>query len=219
MDPIDRLKQELLAVCRVVVHQGLADAFAHVSARVPGAESMLFMPGKSPVLVTAEDLFIVGLDQPVEQSSMHQAIYRTRSDVKAVVHTHPPRAIALSVLGDTIRPIHNNSVMFCQGVPLYDTPGRVGGSEKGNEIASALGLCNAILLRGHGLITVAGNLRDACLLAIYLEETARMCIEVAPLGRAREIPNELAIEFNHQFFDDRSNQRAWDHFKHQAGVA
>lgn len=31
MEPVDQLKQDLIAVCRVIAHQGLADAFAHVS--------------------------------------------------------------------------------------------------------------------------------------------------------------------------------------------
>ena len=219
MDTEDKLKQDLIAVCRVIAHQGLADAFAHVSARLPGAESMVFMPGKSPALVTLEELFVVDLHTLVSQSAVHQAIYRARPEVMAIVHTHPTRAITLSLVGETVRPIHNDSVMFWQGVPLYDILGRVNDSETADKIARVLGLCGAILLRGHGALTVAGNLRDACLLSIYLERTARMLLEVAPLGRAKEFPREQAKEFTPQFFNDSSNQRAWEHFKQQAGVA
>lgn len=218
MDILDKLKLELLAVCRVIAHQGLADAFAHVSARLPDAESMLFMPGKSPALVTLEELFVVDLNTLVSQSAVHQAIYRARPDVMAIVHTHSSSAIALSLVGETVRPVHNDSVMFWQGVPLYSPLGRVNDSKTADEIARQLGPCAAIQLRAHGSLTVAGNLRDACLESIFLERTARMLLDVAPFGRAKEFPQDLAKEFSPQFFNEASSQRAWEHFKQLAGV-
>ncbi len=205
-------------MCRIIATEGMADAFAHVSARVPGTKSMVFMPAKSPALVDYSDIFVVGLDEPVRQSSAHQAIYHARPDAGAVVHAHPPRTIALSLIGQTIGPVHNNSVMFWQGVPLYDTPGRVGGREHGDEIARALGPCRALVQRGHGVIVVGESVRDACLLTLYLEETARMILEVAPLGHAREVPREVAAQLSNEFFTESSNQRAWEHFKRKAGA-
>lgn len=218
MPGLDQLKQDLLAVCRIIATEGMADAFAHVSARVPGTDTMVFMPAKSPALVEYSDLFVVDLDKAVRQSSAHQAIYRRRPDVGAIVHAHPPRAIALSLIGQTVRAVHNNSVMFWQGVPLYDTPGRVGGQEHGDEIAKVLGPCRALLQRGHGVIVAGDALREACLLTLYLEETARMLLEVAPLGQAREVPREVATQLSREFFTEASNQRAWEHFKRKAGV-
>ncbi|MBI2919293.1 MAG: class II aldolase/adducin family protein [Chloroflexi bacterium] len=218
MPSLDQLKQDLLAVCRIVAAEGMADAFAHVSARVPGTDTMVFMPGKSPALVDYSDVFVVDLDKPVPQSSAHQSIYRMRPDVGAVVHAHPPRAITLSLIGQTIRPVHNNSVMFWQGVPLYETPGRVGGRERGDEIGRALGPCRALLQRGHGVIVAGEALREACLLTLYLEETARMLLELAPLGQAKEMPREVAAQLSRDFFTESSNQRAWEHFKRKVGV-
>jgi len=51
-------KQDFLASARIIVHQGLADAFAHISIRLPEKNQMLFMPAKSPVLLQEEDLFV-----------------------------------------------------------------------------------------------------------------------------------------------------------------
>lgn len=219
MSNLDQIKQDLLAACRIIATEGLADAFAHVSARVPGTQTMAFMPPKSPALMDYSDLFVVGLDEPVPQSAVHQAIYRLRPDVGAVIHAHPPRCITLSLIGESVRPVHNNSVMFWQGVPLYETPGRVGGRERGDEIARALGACQALVQRGHGIIAAGRNVRDACLLTLYLEETARMLLEIAPLGRAQDIPKDVAAQLSQAFFTEPSNQRAWEHFKRKAGAA
>jgi ribulose-5-phosphate 4-epimerase/fuculose-1-phosphate aldolase len=60
---------------------------------------MMFMPRKSPALVMSDELFFVDFEKPVPQSSLHQAIYKGRADVKAVFHFHSPAEILLSVVG------------------------------------------------------------------------------------------------------------------------
>ena len=70
-------------------------------------------------------MFFVDFDKPVPQSSLHQAIYKARPDVKAVFHFHSPAVILLSVVGQTIRPMHNYSAIFYEGVPLYTGTGQV----------------------------------------------------------------------------------------------
>ena len=85
---------------------------------------MMFMPRKSPAIVKSEELFFVDFDKPVPQSSLHQAIYKARPDVKAIFHFHSPAVVLLSVVGQSIRPMHNYSAIFYEGVPLYTGTGR-----------------------------------------------------------------------------------------------
>jgi len=47
-------------------------------------------------------------------------------------------------------------------VPVDDVPGQVNTREKAADIVHTLDGKNAVFLRGHGTITVAANLRDAC---------------------------------------------------------
>ena len=87
------LKKDFIAALRIIFHEGLSDAFAHLSARVDGGKKMLFMPRKSPALVKASELFVVEFDKPVAQSAVHQAVYKVRDDVEAVIHFHSPAVI------------------------------------------------------------------------------------------------------------------------------
>jgi ribulose-5-phosphate 4-epimerase/fuculose-1-phosphate aldolase len=64
--------------------------------RINEGNEMMFMPRKSPVLVKGEELVFVDFDKPVPQSSLHQAIYKARPDVKAVFHFHSPAACRLT---------------------------------------------------------------------------------------------------------------------------
>jgi len=93
------VKNDFITALRIISHEGLSDAFAHLSARTDGGDAMLFMPRKSPALVNSNELFVVDFEKPVSQSSIHQAIYKTRGDVKAVFHFHSPAVILLSVIG------------------------------------------------------------------------------------------------------------------------
>jgi len=121
------IKNDFITALRIIYREGLSDAFAHLSLRSKDGNEMMFMPRKSPAIVKSEELFFVDFDKPVPQSSLHQAIYKTRPDVKAVFHFHSPAVVLLSVVGQSIRPMHNYSAIFYEGVPLYT------GTERGRS--------------------------------------------------------------------------------------
>ena len=167
------VKSEFIMALRIIYREGLSDAFAHLSARSDDGHEMIFMPRKSPALVKPDELFFVDFEKPVPQSSLHQAIYKVRPDVKAVFHFHSPAVILLSVIGQTIRPMHNYSAIFYQGVPLYTGTGQVESPARAGEMARLLGDAKALMLRGHGAVVVGQSIREVCMLALFLEESAR----------------------------------------------
>jgi ribulose-5-phosphate 4-epimerase/fuculose-1-phosphate aldolase len=210
------LKKEFITALRIISHEGLSDAFAHLSARLNGGKKMLFMPRKSPALVKANELFVVDLLKVVPQSTVHQAIYKIRADVASVVHFHSPAVILLSVVGETVQPMHNYSAVFYEGVPVFEGTGQVESPERAAEIARILGSSKAVILRGHGAVVVGRSVREACVLGLYLEESARLQIEAMKLGNPRFInPNE-AERIAKRTFKTASTDRAWEHFKAKA---
>lgn len=205
-------KRDFITALRIISHEGLSDAFAHLSARTDSGDAMLFMPRKSPALVAANELFVVDLETPVPQSSIHQAIYKCRSDVKAVFHFHSPAVILLSVVGKSVRPMHNYSVIFYEGVPLYTGTGQVESPERAGEMAKLLGDAKALMLRGHGAVVVGQSIREVCMLALYLEESARLQTEAMKLGTPSFIERDEAERVAKRTFKPASVDRAWEHF-------
>ena len=57
-------KSDFITALRIISHEGLSDAFAHLSARTDGGDEMLFMPRKSPALVNSNELFVVDFENP-----------------------------------------------------------------------------------------------------------------------------------------------------------
>jgi ribulose-5-phosphate 4-epimerase/fuculose-1-phosphate aldolase len=161
------VKGDFITALRIIYREGLSDAFAHLSARSENGREMMFMPRKSPALVKSDELFFVDFDKPVPQSSLHQAIYKSRADVKAIFHFHSPAVILLSVLGQTIRSMHNYSAIFYAGVPLYTGTGQVESPARAAEMAKLLGGAKALMLRGHGAVVVGQSIREVCMLALF----------------------------------------------------
>ena len=212
-ESIAAVKSDFITALRIISHEGLSDAFAHLSARTDGGDAMLFMPRKSPALVNSNELFVVDFEKPVPQSSIHQAIYKTRGDVKAVFHFHSPAVILLSVIGQTIRPMHNYSAIFYEGVPLYTGTGQVESPARAGEMAKLLGDAKAAILRGHGAVVVGHSIREVCMLAVYLEESARLQTEAMKLGTPMFIERDDAERIAKRTFKPASTDRAWEHFK------
>ena len=212
-ESIATVKSDFITALRIISHEGLSDAFAHLSARTDGGDAMLFMPRKSPALVNSNELFVVDFEKPVPQSSIHQAIYKTRGDVKAVFHFHSPAVILLSVIGQTIRPMHNYSAIFYEGVPLYTGTGQVESPARAGEMANLLGNAKAVILRGHGAVVVGHSIREVCMLAVYLEESARLQTEAMKLGTPMFIERDDAERIAKRTFKLASTDRAWEHFK------
>jgi len=183
IDPsYDDIKRDFITALRIIYGEGLSDAFAHLSVRSRDGAEMMFMPRKSPALVQSEDLFFVDFEKAVPQSSLHQAIYKARPDVKAVFHFHSPAVILLSVVGQTVRPMHNYSAVFYEGVPLYTGTGQVESPARAGEMAKLLGDAKALMLRGHGAVVVGQSIREVCMLGLFLEESARLQTEATKIG-------------------------------------
>ena len=207
-----QLKRDYVTALKIISREGLSDAFAHLSARVDSGRKMLFMPRKSPALVKRSELFVVDFEKPVPQSTVHQAIYKARQDVQAVLHFHSPYTILLSVVGQTIRPMHNYSAIFYEGVPLFEAAGQVETPERAAEIGRILGSSKAVLLRGHGAVVVGRSIPEVCVLSLYLEESARLQVEAKKLGEPNYIAPEEAERLARRTFKPESTQRAWEHF-------
>ena len=211
-DSYKAIKSDFIMALRIIYREGLSDAFAHLSLRSEVRDEMLFMPRKSPALVRNDELFFVDFEKPVPQSSLHQAIYKARPDVKAVFHFHSPAVILLSVVGQTIRPMHNYSAIFYQAVPLYTGTGQVETPARASEMAKLLGAAKALMLRGHGAVVVGQSIREVCMLALFLEESARLQAEATKLGTPMFMERDEAEKIAKRTFKPTSVERAWDHF-------
>jgi ribulose-5-phosphate 4-epimerase/fuculose-1-phosphate aldolase len=112
--------------------------------------------------------------------------------------------------------MHNYSAIFYEGVPVFEGTGQVESPERAGEIARILGPTKAVILRGHGAVVVGQSIREVCILALYLEESARLQVEAMKLGTPKFVSRQEAERIAKRTFKPASTERAWDHYKYVA---
>ncbi|MCM8745260.1 class II aldolase/adducin family protein [Thermomicrobium sp. CFH 73360] len=106
------------------------------------------------LLVDWHGTVLVGSGKRHSEYPIHTEIMRARSDVNAVVHTHPPHALAFAALGVPLRPISHEATVFVPpDIPRFTLTGDlITTPDLGKQFAGTLGDRPAILLVHHGIV-------------------------------------------------------------------
>jgi HCOMODA/2-hydroxy-3-carboxy-muconic semialdehyde decarboxylase len=195
------LKSELAIANRILVDQGVLDAFGHVSVRHPArADHFLLARNMAPASVTADDVLEFDLDgnpvsstphKPYLERFIHGELLRARPDAMAVVHSHSPAVIPFSVAhGVALRAVSHMGSFLGVHTPLFEIRDVAGDASDllirdnalGRALARSLGTSAAVLMRGHGVTVVGATLREAVFRAVYTEFNARIQSDALRLG-------------------------------------
>jgi ribulose-5-phosphate 4-epimerase/fuculose-1-phosphate aldolase len=181
---------DLVAASRILARHGVLDAWGHVSIRHPAdPQRYLLSRARAPALVAAGDIMEFDLDSnPVDargrrmflERFIHGQAYRARPDVSAVVHSHSSTMIPFSVTGEPLRAISHIASFLVREVPVWEirdvgiTQGLlVANNEQGRSLAKTLGDGPVALMRGHGNLVVAPDIRRVVHRALYTEINAQ----------------------------------------------
>jgi ribulose-5-phosphate 4-epimerase/fuculose-1-phosphate aldolase len=176
----------------------------HISARVPGPEHhFLINPyGMTFDEITASSLVKVDLegrkvgDSPFEINpagfTIHSAIHGAREDAKCVIHTHSLNGVAVSAGKDGVLPISQQSIFVLASLAYHDYEGVALLEDEKPRLVRDLGDKNFLMLRNHGLLTVADNIPDAFLF-MYLFEAACTIQVRAQSAKSELIPIDPKI--------------------------
>jgi len=216
MTESDGLREELVKLARQMLALGLVTGTAgNLSGRLPGDEVVLVTPsGVDYETMRPEDLVAVDLSgtpvgnrlKPSVDTMNHVAIYRARSDVGAVLHTHSPYAAAFSTLHREIPPLITEAAGYLGGavrVMEYVPPAT---PEQASRVAAGLGEDRAVLLPNHGVMAVGENPRKAFHAAVSVEESARVAFIALQLGEPRRVSDSEVRRMN-EFIHRRYGQR------------
>ena len=217
---LDQIKHDVVTASHILHQQGIAAAFGHVSARIPGTDTFLFPPRRSPALVRLDNLLVLDVEgnqlsgdgRPNTEFWIHARIYKVRPDVQSVCHVHPPSCVVLGSLGETIRPLHASGAVFKESVPVFDRVTLIRSRELGDSVAESLGRHGAMLLRGHGVNVADRNVRRVCVMTLWMEEAANYQLRAMSADKPHYFsPEELEHMYGQVSGEEISN-RAWEYF-------
>jgi len=116
---------------------------------------------------------------PNRATRFHHHVYAKRPDIQCIVHSHPPAASALSIIGEELVVEQMDLMAFYDDVQyLADWPGIPFGDEEGDIISAVLAPNHwAALLAHHGLIVAGKSIEEAVYRAFFFERAARMQLD------------------------------------------
>jgi HCOMODA/2-hydroxy-3-carboxy-muconic semialdehyde decarboxylase len=193
------LLEDIVIGSRILADFGVLDGFGHVSARNPAnPKHFLMSRSLAPALVTTDDIMEFDEDGNAVDAKgrsvflerfIHAEIYKARSDVMSVVHTHSPGVIPFSVSKTPLRPLFHNAAFLAAGAPVWDIAKEFGATDMlvrdnniGKSLARTLGDKSVVLMRGHGDATVGPAVKMAVFRAYYTDVNAKLQTQALGLG-------------------------------------
>ncbi len=198
-DPLADIRYELALANRILAHEGVLDAFGHVSVRHPkDPHRYLLSRSRSPELVEPGDISEYNLDSepvrplklpPYSERVIHGEIFKARPDVMAVVHHHAAAFMPFVVAGVDYVPVFHLGATGGVKPPFWDQRDEFGDTnllvvkpQEGASLARALGRHWMVLMRRHG-VTVAGtSIRDVVFRSYFSARNAEFQTAAAAFG-------------------------------------
>lgn len=134
-----------------------------------------------------------GIGKPFSEINLHLAAYKAREDIAAVVHAHPPFAMARGLVGgggedfEIVVPEAIVSIGDVIPAARYAFPGSV---EHEQIIAEALSRCDVFMMAGNGVLSVGRDVKEAYLRMELLEHLLKIDYYAKSMGRVMAIPGE-----------------------------
>lgn len=192
------------AARRMAAQELTTGANGNVSMRLPthdgGRALMAITPsGVGYDTLRAEDVLVTDMDiepiagdgVPSSEALLHAAIYRRRSDVGAVMHTHSTFATIAAVAGMDIPVILDETALAIGGAVRVSEYAFPSSEALAANVCAALGERNAALIRNHGAVGVGADLQEALDVCALVERTAQVFVYATLLGGANPLPADV----------------------------
>ena len=135
-----------------------------------------FIKPTGAYLNVATELVFVPLEGDVPETAsseyrVHREVYRKTNHV-ALVHAHPPFAVAASLVMDKIVPEDSEGELFCPEIPVIH--GEPGSQEIADAVVNVLLRSNLVIARGHGTFAAGKTLDEAYVFTSLAEHSCRV---------------------------------------------
>lgn len=174
---------EIISTSKAIYDKGLVSGKSgNISVRFKkeGEDIVAITPTlKSLSNLEEKDIVLVDIDgnvltkgKPSSEVGMHLAIYEKRDDVNAIVHTHSPYVTGFAFSSKRLKRLEGFGEIknpYLSSIE-YEKPGS---AELARSASESINDEDVLILGRHGVICVGENLKEAELLAVFVEETAK----------------------------------------------
>jgi len=189
---------EAARACRILDMEGHGDmTLGHLSVRETAGRGFWMKRNQIGLgeVLGPEDFVLVDWDgQQIAGSGgrhsewpIHSEIFRARTDVNVVVHTHPFYASVFSAATEPLQPYTLDADQFTD-VPRHEADvALITLKSEGGAIARSLCQSFAMLLGNHGVVFCGSSIEQAVCAGIFLEKACKAHI----IGRAANLMTNM----------------------------
>ena len=186
---VEHFERDLAHTMRRLYGRGLVSGVGgNASVLLPTGKQNLITPAgyfkgglaEGDLVKVRLDGRVIGKGSPSSELATHLATYRVRRDVRAVVHGHPPTAIALVTAGVSIPAMTPEHAVMVRRVEVVDfaVPGKAGA----RAVEEQLRRCDVLGIRNHGFFSLGRDLHEAASRLEVLEESAKIYLMGGQVG-------------------------------------
>ena len=198
MVSLEQTAQEIVACCQELHRQRLlAGADGNVSCRLDGERILITPGGVSKRLVQPEELAIVKVSgevlrgKPSSERLLHLEIYRSCPVAQAVIHAHPPIAVAWSIAHPEYSELPSECIselILAAGCIPIVPYARPASSEVAEAVRPFLPARRSLILARHGAVTWGQSLLEALNGMERIEHAAIILKAAQELGGLTKLP-------------------------------
>lgn len=205
----DQEKNDVLVCAQWMSEHGYFGGYrgsgGNISVRIKNQPILAVTPsGRSYANMTADDICVVDFDlkplegqfAPSKEAAMHVGIYRHRTDVKAIVHTHQTYASILAVIDESIPPLFDEETK--EFGPVVETIAyAISGSEDlvQNVIKKLGNNCHCYILQNHGALNLGRDIDHAWKNTELLEKVSKIYYAALITGKKIATLPEDTIDY------------------------
>lgn len=175
-------KKEIISTALEMKNCGLIQLTGgNVSLRKANGDFLITPSGLSYETMEIKDILVLNRNGEVIEGNLKPSvdtiaikyIYDNIPEIKAVIHTHQPYALAVGLIEETFPACTTTLCNVCLGevnvAPYY----KPASTNMGIQAVKYLQGKRAVILKHHGVITVGNDLKEALYSCVYLEESAK----------------------------------------------
>ncbi len=195
-----RHAKEIALICERLHNRNmLAAADGNISARISDDEILITPSGIAKGFMEPDQMCVINLKgeiisgKPSSERLMHLEIYKRCPLAKAVVHAHPPTAIAWSIAFPELKKLPSeclSEVILATGDIPFVPYARPGTDQMAEALKPFLPQSRALILRAHGAVTWGQNLDEAYRGMERIEHSAQILATAKQLGGLHPLPAE-----------------------------
>lgn len=195
-----QIREQIIKTANMLHHKNmLAACDGNISYRYDDTTILITPSGRPKFLLEEKDIAVVDINgkviegEPSSEMLMHLEVYKVRADAKAVIHAHPPTAVAYSIAHPDAVEIPGKSfselILAVGKLPIvpFQMPGSL---EMGVALHPYIKNSKVMVLARHGALSFGGDLVEAYNGMERLEHSCDIILKAKSFGAVSELDDQ-----------------------------